>query len=503
MGKRIRFMAAALACSLSMGLLLPTEAAFQDVKDSKWYAADVSAAVEYGIIEGVGEGRFDPDGTLTLAQAITMACRVFCYAADLPQPERTEGELWYAGALTFAQEQGICTEDEFGTEYNAPCSRLTMARLFARVFPQNTAQTLNQVETLPDVANTEENAGVFFLYEQGVLTGNSPVGTFEPERTITRAETAAILHRILDPDCRKQFVLQELAGGTYEPFHGLQLFQGYITFLCRSYPQSEAMFRARIAAINRAYRNHPELTFYVYYIQKDTDLNFETGTPAWISETILEALKMPNEQKGTFTLNSFQDYANAFYRTDTHWKAEGSYRAYLELLDLLDCGGEPLQPDGDLITISEDFQGNKATQNGVSTDFVEPFQVYRFSYPSMTVTLSGKAAAEYGNESAYLNGTATAPVSYGNFYGGDKGEVVLSSGKGTESLLLLGESYDNALLKLLANHYQTIYAVDLRWYEKQCKKTFDLTTYTQERGISKVLLIGNHDYFCVSTFDPE
>jgi hypothetical protein len=32
---------------------------------------------------------------------------------------------------------------------------------------------------------------------------------------------------------------------------------------------------------------------------------------------------------------------------------------------------------------------------------------------------------------------------------------------------------------------------------------FDLTSYTQDNGISQVLLIGNLDYYTQDTFDPE
>ena len=68
---------------------------------------------------------------------------------------------------------------------------------------------------------------------------------------------------------------------------------------------------------------------------------------------------------------------------------------------------------------------------------------------------------------------------------------------------MIGESYDNAVLKLLASHYDSLYSVDLRYYEHSMGQPFDLTSYTQANGITDVLLMGNIDYFIQDTFDPE
>ena len=77
----------------------------------------------------------------------------------------------------------------------------------------------------------------------------------------------------------------------------------------------------------------------------------------------------------------------------------------------------------------------------------------------------------------------------------DNGETVFSTGtQGRGSLLVLGESFDNAILKLLASHYDTLYSVDLRYYEHSMGHPFDLSAYTKEHGISSVLL-GQHRLF--------
>ena len=49
---------------------------FVDVAPVDWFASYVNVCVEAGLMNGVGGGRFDPQGTVTLAQAATLAARI-------------------------------------------------------------------------------------------------------------------------------------------------------------------------------------------------------------------------------------------------------------------------------------------------------------------------------------------------------------------------------------------------------------------------------------------
>ena len=49
---------------------------FSDVKESAWYAANVKTAYELGFMNGKGEGKFDPDGKVTVAEGIVLASRL-------------------------------------------------------------------------------------------------------------------------------------------------------------------------------------------------------------------------------------------------------------------------------------------------------------------------------------------------------------------------------------------------------------------------------------------
>ena len=198
-----------------------------------------------------------------------------------------------------------------------------------------------------------------------------------------------------------------------------------------------------------------------------------------------------------FEINSFADFADRFYKTDHHWNYKGSYEAYLEVLQLLGCGEQPLAPV-DTVTLSQSFEGSKtADMDGL---FVEDFTVYRFDYPPMTISVNGNLAADYGEAEAYLSSERT-DVSYAGFYGEDNGEIVFDTNNtNKENILLIGESYDNAILKLVASHYNRTYSVDLRNYRAFMGEDFHLDSYVKENDISKVLLIGSAEYFIGEDF---
>ena len=296
-----------------------------------------------------------------------------------------------------------------------------------------------------------------------------------------------------------------IADDHYVEFNGLRLFgDDYVTYWPRAVWSVEKELNAKIDSLNATFARHPDLTFYLYYIEKDTDLDFETGEKTGLADYLLDGLDLPRENTGVYTIDSFQEFSLNFFKTDAHWHHGGSYRGYLQLLDLLGVSQEPLVPVGDPILVSSQFSGKKASTVAGEGILVEPFYGYAYDFPAMAVTIGGQPAEDYGMQSVYLSGQAWEPVSYGSYYGGDNGETILSTGTtGRGKLLVVGESFDNAVLKLLASHYDTLYSVDLRYYEHSMGKPFDFEAYTREHGIDQVLLMGNIDFFIQDTFDLE
>ena len=208
------------AAGVAALLTVPAFAAFSDVPENAWYAADVEAVQEYGIINGVGDNRFDPDGTLTIVEALTMAVRTNARhnSAEVPVAEGA----WYQGAVNYATENGMISGTEFA-DYNANATRAQMAYLFANALPESEYTAINDVTALPDVKEqTQYSDEIFLLYNAGILTGSDKYGTFKPNDTIIRAEAAAIINRVVDPSKRKEVTIEdddtiiEMPEGIYE-----------------------------------------------------------------------------------------------------------------------------------------------------------------------------------------------------------------------------------------------------------------------------------------------
>lgn len=258
---------------------------------------------------------------------------------------------------------------------------------------------------------------------------------------------------------------------------------------------------ARIANYNEVFARLPDREFYVYLVERDIGIDFETGEKTPVYEYLRDRLELPADRIARFAIDDFETYSGLFYRTDHHWNHRGSYRGYLEVLELLGVEDEPLIPLEE-VTLPGLFSGSKASTAGAAR-IGDTVTMYRFEFPALTFRRNGWDAEDYGAQPLFLSGRGGVPA-YGNIYGGDDGEVVISGGKpGGGSVLLIGDSLDNALLKLLACHFDSLYAVDLRNYSAYMGERFQLSAYLEEHGIGKVLLIGSDSFFMLDEFRLE
>ena len=260
-----------------------------------------------------------------------------------------------------------------------------------------------------------------------------------------------------------------------------------------TYPYGEERMAALEHAAenyNRVFASRPEVEFFMYYVEREMDINFATGEKPGFSRHFFELLNLPADNKDAFSIDSFEQYYETFYRTDHHWNNIGSYQAYTELHKLLRCEDAPLCPTGER-ALGGKFNGSYA--RGDLSCYEEQFNAYSFDFPVMECRVDGNEIDNYGSQDYYL-AVDMPMVSYGKFYGGDNGEVFYSSNRPErENLLIIGDSYDNALIRLIATHFNDTYAVDPRDYEIYMHKPFSLDYYIDSFGVDKVLFLGNID----------
>ena len=182
-----------------------TPGQFADVNENAWYGYNreksAATAYEYGLMQGSSAAAFNPDGNITIAEAIAVAARVrSIYNGGAG--EFAQGGVWYQAYVNYAIAGGIINADDF-PDYSKAATRAEMAYIFSRALPEEEFMPQNTVKSLPDVnSGTVYSAAVFMLYRAGVLAGNDDRGTFNPGAGVTRAEAAAVITRVILPDTR-------------------------------------------------------------------------------------------------------------------------------------------------------------------------------------------------------------------------------------------------------------------------------------------------------------
>jgi len=179
-----------------------TDGMFSDVQNGAWYKDYVQSAYELTFMNGTGEGKFSPDGNVTLAQAVTVASRVNAIYNGKTAPANSTSGAWYDNYVAYCLENGIVLEGEYDN-YTRNATRAEVALIFARALPASYYNAINDVKRVPDMPKTNKGASeLLMLYNAGVVMGNDEYGTFNPTSDIKRSEMSAIIGRAALPETR-------------------------------------------------------------------------------------------------------------------------------------------------------------------------------------------------------------------------------------------------------------------------------------------------------------
>ena len=183
-----------------------TDGMFSDVPSSEWYAPWVKDAYEFGLMQGNSPSTFNPNGTLTVAEGITIACRIHQTLNNTVIPS-APGE-WYQAYVNYAIANGFMQDGQFDS-YTANIKRFEIAELLAEVCEE--LSSVNTLSTLPDVpAGAEYADAVITLYNKGILSGKDEYGTFAPYSYLQRNEISAMAVRIADSTKRVKNLIKSV-----------------------------------------------------------------------------------------------------------------------------------------------------------------------------------------------------------------------------------------------------------------------------------------------------
>lgn len=197
---------------------------FVDVPSDQWYYQNVKMAFEYGVVNGEAPNLYVPGHNITIAETITIAARLH-KKYNTGVSDFTATSIWYQTYVDYALTEKIISGTY--TDYNRAATRLEFASIMANAFPASELTAKNTVENnaIPDVPFSSQNADkIYTMYRAGILGGNDPSGTFEPNSNIVRSEVAAIISRMIDPSLRIGITLRvptqvEMAQILYDVAH--------------------------------------------------------------------------------------------------------------------------------------------------------------------------------------------------------------------------------------------------------------------------------------------
>ena len=225
-------LALVLVFSLGAGVLAADwpESGFVDVPRTEWFAEAVDYAKAEGLMNGVGDNRFDPYGAVTRAMVATVLYRVAgepdvkgktCPFTDVPIGS------WFFNAVIWAADAGVTTGMGDGTfAPDSPITRELMATMiirYALTAEEDGSSLMAELaqrdpdgavalqmltngidpklaEDFPAVANFKgfpdaasispyARWNVLFCRLTGIMKGDE-AGTFRPQATLSRAECA-------------------------------------------------------------------------------------------------------------------------------------------------------------------------------------------------------------------------------------------------------------------------------------------------------------------------
>ena len=159
---------------------------FDDVSDNAWYASAVRYAVENGLMNGTGTGKFSPAASTTRGMVMTILARMA--GAD------TSGTPWYAAGMNWAKANGVSD----GTNTTASVTReqlVTMLFRYAAAHGMESVTLEKNLSRFTDKASVSAWAvpAMNWAVGQGLIEGSN--GLLRPQANASRAEVAAILMR--------------------------------------------------------------------------------------------------------------------------------------------------------------------------------------------------------------------------------------------------------------------------------------------------------------------
>ena len=171
-----------------------------------------------------------------------------------------------------------------------------------------------------------------------------------------------------------------------------------------------------------------------------------------------------------------------FYRTDHHWTTLGAYYGYTAIAEAMGLTPVPLSDYTERV-VSSDFYGTAYSSSGFT--WVRPDSISAY-VPQEGVKVTNYPEGQAQDGAMYVETFLEAKDKYKFFYGGNTPLLTIETGRSdAPSLLILRDSYTDAMSPFLIAHFSKIHIIDLRYYKTS------LRAYIEENAIDQILVCYN------------
>ncbi len=184
---------------------------FSDISSIEWYVTSVKGAYEMNLMNGMTDTTFEPNGNMSIGQAITLAARIYSiYNGDNPDFSAKNNEMWYMPYVRYAYKNGVISSKYYNlgyADFEKDVLRVQFAEIFSGALPASALPQINEVADgdIPDITITDPGGvSVYKLYRAGILTGDTD--GFKPYSKITRCQVATIATRMADSTLRVEII---------------------------------------------------------------------------------------------------------------------------------------------------------------------------------------------------------------------------------------------------------------------------------------------------------
>jgi len=178
-----------------------------DDMTNHWASEAVNNMGSRMVIDGMGEGKFNPDQEITRAEFAAIIVRGLGLKPENGSSPFHDVKLtdWYHSAILTAHTYGLIQGIEDGTfRPNDKITReqamvilsqaMTITKLKSKVAAQSTDKTLHQFSDAKN-ASSWAQSGIADVVQSGIVSGRG--SELAPQAFITRAEVAAMIERLL------------------------------------------------------------------------------------------------------------------------------------------------------------------------------------------------------------------------------------------------------------------------------------------------------------------